>query len=153
MAVIGGAMRIGGNSITWRANDPVLETYAASIDLLLIFALSALFFQYAARLGVVGLIGYIMSVSGLAIITGPDGVFHGFDIYQTGVVIIGAGLVFLSAALFMSGVARLAAFAWIGAALAQIAGWSLGAPVAGFLAAGVLFGLGFVFAGLTLLRH
>ncbi len=152
-AIIGGALRMGGNFIPWRAGDPALEAFAATIDLLLIFGLSGLYFQNASRLGALGLIGFVITISGLAFITGPDGVFHGIDIYSTGVVVIGAGLVILSLSLLKNAIASPAAIAWIGAAATQVGGWTFGAPALGFLAAGFLFGLGFVFAGFALVRR
>lgn len=152
-AILGGVLRLGANFFPWRPGDPFLEALAAAIDLLLIFGFMGFYCKNASRLGTAGLTGFVISISGLAFITGPDGVFHGIDIYQTGVAIIGAGLVIFSLSLLVNATALPAATAWIGAAAAQTAGWALNAPQTGFFAAGILFAFGFVFVGLEQFRR
>lgn len=151
-AIAAGALRLVSPFLDWSSPTPGLEVFALVVDLGLLFGLSGFYFAKAAQLGLWGLAGYIVAAGGLAVITGPDGVAFGLDIYAAGVHVIGIGLSVFSVALLMAGVARLAAFAWIAAAVIGSAGPALGQGDISFMIAGISFALGFIAAGVDLLR-
>lgn len=153
LAAIGaGALRLISPFLDWSSPTSALEAYALVVDFGLLFGLSGFYFKNASRLGVLGLCGYFVASAGLAVITGPDGVAFGIDIYAAGAHVIGIGLSVFSVALLMAGVARLAAFAWIAAAVVSVAGGALGQGDISFMIAGIAFALGFIAAGVDLLR-
>jgi hypothetical protein len=154
LAMAGGLTRIATTFlVNWSAGLPQTEALALAIDFALLFGLTGFYFIDAARLGPLGLVGYLIAASGIAFIFGPDGTAFGRDIYETGVTAIGIGLIILSMAMLLAGVARLAGALWIASAAASVLGGAIGRGAEGFLFAGVLFGAGFVVAGLSLLRR
>jgi hypothetical protein len=79
---------------------------------------------------------------------GPDADPFGFSTYEQGAMTLVIALIGLSLAWVRAGERPLAApICWFTSALAA------GLPDYGFLIAGILFGAGFVFAGLSLLRR
>jgi hypothetical protein len=151
-AIAAGALRLGSPFLDWTSATPGLEIFALIVDLGLLFGLAGFYFANAPRLGAIGLAGFVISASGLAAITGPDGAAFGVDIYATGAQVIGAGLLVFSIALLMARTAPLAALAWIAAAIVSVAGGWMGRGDFAFTIAGTLFALGFIAAGVDLLR-
>lgn len=151
-AIAAGLARIASSFIDWRESGGALEAFALAIDLGLLFGLTGFWLAHAKELGPFGLAAYLVAASGIALITGPDGTAYGVDVYETGVTIIGLGLAFLGAVILARGVdARLGAIAWLLAVAASVGGGAIGKPEEGFMAAGIIFGAGFVFAGMTVL--
>lgn len=130
----------------------MLEAVAFAVDLGFLFGLTGFWVQNAKALGAPGLITYLIAASGIALIAGPDGEEVGVDIYLAGAHVIGIGLVLMSIVIFVRRIpARIAAAAWLLSAVANTAGLAMERPE-GFLVAGVLFGAGFICAGLSLFR-
>lgn len=154
LAIAGGLARIATTFLVgWSAGSAQAEALALAIDFALLFGLTGFYFANAARLGLIGLAGYLLAASGIAFIFGPDGAAFGIDVYQTGVMAIGIGLIILSIPMLISGVARPAAALWIASAASSILGDVIGRGAEGFALAGVLFGAGFAAAGWSLLRR
>lgn len=152
-AVLGGALRIGSAFIPWTPNVAWLEAFYLVIDVLLLFGLMGFYFAHRARLGVFGFIAFVVAESGIAAILGPDGVAFGVDVYATGVLVITIGLTLLSLATLITRAAPWwIAACWIGSTLAGVGGSLTGQAELGFFAGGILFGLGFVAAGMAQLR-
>jgi hypothetical protein len=147
VAIAAGLARVASTFLPWKAGDAGLEAFALAIDIGLLLGLSGFYFRHAAKLGVVGLLGYAVAASGIAFITGPDGEAFGVDTYETGATVIGLGLLVLSVMLLLRKVAPIAGLAWIAAVAASLAGSAAGQAELGFAVAGVLFGLGFASAG------
>ena len=150
-AVGGGLLRFASAFLDWTVMTTQLEAMALAIDLGLLFGLSGLYFAYAARLGVLGLAGYITAASGVAFITGPQAQFLGADTYFPGVATIAVGMVLFSIALLRCSLARIAAWLWLASAGVGVGAGMLGAV--SFVIAGALFGLGFIAAGVFLWTH
>ena len=147
----GGLLRFVSSFLDWTEMTLRLEALALLIDLGLLFGLSGLYFAYAARLGILGLAGYVAAASGVAFITGPQTQFLGADTYYSGVLTIAIGMVLFSAALLRCGVARIAAWLWLASTSIGVGASMLGEI--SFMVAGALFGLGFVAAGVFLWTH
>ena len=154
LALLGGAARIATTFLVdWSQPTRMTEVIALAIDFCLLFGLAGFYFANAARLGFIGLVGFLVAASGIALIFGPDGVAFGLDIYETGVGFIAIGLVVLSVAQGLAGVARPAAALWTLSAAAGVGGAFVDRAAEGFAVAGVLFGLGFMAVGVTALRR
>lgn len=150
-AVLGGAMRIATAFVPWAPGVAWLEVVAFAIDVLLLFGLIGVYLVHRAALGWAGLGAFVLAEIGIASIVGPDTIAFGIDTYIAGVHAISVGLAVLGVALLAARVEMLAAVCWIASLAAGLAAGFLGQGAAGFLIGGVLFGLGFVAAGLALL--
>jgi hypothetical protein len=153
-AIAGGLARIAASFPI--ITDPVQREWLyTAIDILLLFGIIGIYLQRAERLGFLGLSAFIVAVAALSFIGGPDADPFGFSTYQEGATTLAIALIGLSIAWVREGQRPLAAPAcWF---LSVIAAGVLGMLPAtagyGLPAAGVLFGAGFVFAGLALTRN
>ncbi len=152
MAVLGGGARVISSFIPWTSDNRWLEAFYLFIDINLLFGLVGFYFAYGIRLSAVGLVAFLIAASGIAFIAGPDGESFGVDVYQAGLVVIAVGLGAFSLLLLLQRVRPLLPPAcWIGSFVIGGLGGPAGFPDQAFLVGGVLFGLGFLFAGLSTL--
>jgi len=151
-AVVAGALRIGTSFLTWDPAAAWQELLATGIDVLLLFGLMGIYLAHRAALGWPGLAAFILAETGIGSIIGPDTVAFGVDTYQAGVVAISIGLALFAIVMLIrrSGSAAAAIF-WILSLAMGVAGGFVGQAAFGFFLGGILFGLGFVAAGLALL--
>lgn len=154
-AVLGGALRVV--SALPLSQDPIaLEWLWTSIDVLLTFGLFGIYLPRAERLGFLGLASFIIAVAALSFIGGPDADVFGFSTYEQGAITLVIALIGLSIAwLSAKEKPMLPPALWFGSALAAGVLGALPAPLPdyAFMTAGILFGAGFIFAGLALLRR
>lgn len=149
-AIAGGAPRVISSFIPYEEGNIQLEIFYGLIDLCLLFGLLAVYLRVAERLGWLGFVGSVIAVTGLASIVGPDVTLWGVDLYQLGAAILMVGLASLAATMLWVGVMKYAALCWLAAFTAGIFSILSGSPFA-FAVAGMLFGVGFVSAGVTLI--
>lgn len=152
LAILGGLLRIAAVFIPWSPDSPPLEALYLAIDLALLFGLMGVYLAHHRRLGVPGLAGFAIASAGLVLIARPDQVKFGFDSYYMGVLIIAIGLALLSLDLLYRRAMVLAPGCWLASIAAGAAGAASGYSKEGLVAAGVLFGLGFVSAGLAVVN-
>jgi hypothetical protein len=153
-AIAGGVARIAV-SFAIITDAVQLEWLYTAIDILLLFGIIGIYLQRAERLGFLGLSAFVIAVAALSFIGGPDADPFGFSTYEQGATTLAIALIGLSIAWVRVGERPLAApLCWF---LSVIAVGVLGLLPAtasyGLTAAGVLFGAGFVFAGLALTRN
>jgi hypothetical protein len=154
-AILGGALRIASAFIPWAPAQAWLEILYLAIDVFLLFGLMGVYLAHRDRVGVIGFVAFAIAETGIASIVGPDGVVpaYGIDTYQLGVLVIAVGLTFFA---IVQVVARAgppwAPLCWVASMIVGVGGSFGGNPEIGFLIGGVLFGAGFVLAGLTLMR-
>lgn len=148
-AMAAGALRIATTFIPYEANAAPLETLYAIIDLGLVFGLIAIYLATADAVGVAGLLAFIVALSGLTSIVGPDAIMLGVDFYRIGALIFVLGLAGLAFQLLRAQTLRATATLWLLTLAASLA--SAFIPQA-FLAAGLTLGAGYVLAGAFLLR-
>lgn len=151
-AILGGGARIVASFIPWSPDQPALEALYAAIDMLLLLGLVGLYARKAAVMGAPGLVAFVVAVCAFSLIGGPDADPFGFSTYQVGAAVLALAMALLGAVALV----RRALPVW--APLGWIAGLFVGllAGAAGswaFAAAGVLFGAGFVAAGIELIRR
>jgi hypothetical protein len=152
-ACLGGLLRIGAAFIPWAPDVAWLEALALAIDVLLLFGLMGAYLAYRAQLGVFGFIAFVIAEAGIASIVGPDSVAFGIDTYQAGVLTITLGLTLFAIQLLVTRAGPMwAPLAWIASAAIGVGVTAGGYPALGFHFGGVLFGLGFVLAGVALVR-
>lgn len=151
-AVLGGGIRIAMAFVPWAPGVAWLEAVAFAIDVLLLFGLMGIYLAHRAALGWGGFAAFVLAEIGIASIVGPDTVAFGIDSYLAGVHAISVGLLLLGVVMLLKRIEPLAAACWIASLLVGLAAGVVGQGSAGFMIGGVLFGLGFVAAGLSLLR-
>jgi len=152
-AIAGGALRIFAAFPL--INDPIsLEWLYTAIDVLMLFGLMGIYLERAEKLRFLGLASFAVAVASLSFIGGPDADPFGFSTYEQGAMSLAIAMVGLSLAWVQAGEKPLWAPAcWFGSiviggamnVLPALSGY-------GFMAAGVLFGAGFVLAGLPMLQ-
>lgn len=151
-ALLGGALRIIAAFIPFEPGLIGLEVFYALIDIALLAGLTAFYLLRSDVFGAVGFTGFATTFTGLAVITGPDGMFAGMDMYEFGVLVIALGLVLMSIQIVRIRISPVwAGYAWLATPALSIIGDMAGYPDQGFIAAGIAFGLGFIGVGATLL--
>ncbi|MBL8546956.1 MAG: hypothetical protein JNL81_10865 [Hyphomonadaceae bacterium] len=150
-AIAGGALRIA-SSFPLTQDPASLEWLYAGIDILLLFGLIGIYLQRAERLGFLGLTSFGVAVAALSFIGGPDSDPFGFSTYEQGAAALAIALVGLSMAWVRAGEKPVwPALAWFASVVAVgLLGTLQPLAAYGMPAAGALFGLGFVLAGLPL---
>jgi hypothetical protein len=148
-AVAGGALRMASTFIPYEAASAPLETLYGVIDLCLLFGLIAVYVANAEAVGLLGLCAFLVGLSGVASIVGPDSTVFGIDLYRIGALVFVTGLAGLSVQLLRARVMMLSASLWIATFVASLAASVL--PQA-FMAAGLCIGAGYLAAGFGLMR-
>ena len=153
-AVVAGTLRILAAFPVFHGQI-TLEWLYTAIDVLLLFGLMGIYLSRPGKLGFLGLASFAVAVAALAFIGGPDADPFGFSTYEQGAAALAIAMVGLSIAWLRAGERPLAPpLLWF-ASVICVGILNLAPPLSayGFAAAGALFGLGFVFAGLALLRR
>jgi hypothetical protein len=121
-----------------------------TVDLLLLFGLFGLFAHQARLRRGIGPLGFAIAVLGFVLIrTGPR--IGAFATYEFAASVLAIGLAVMAASVIrVHGWMRATGAAWIASLVVGLVGAALRAPF-GFLAASLLFCLGFAFAGMLLL--
>ena len=154
-AIAGGAARIF-SAFPLLADPIAREWLYTAIDVLLLFGLMGIYLARVKALGFLGLLSFIVGVAALSFIGGPDADPFGFSTYEQGAATLVIALIGLSIAWLRVGERPIwAPLCWIASAVAAGVLSALPAPLPNyaFMSAGVLFGAGFVFAGLDLVRR
>lgn len=151
-AIVAGGARVGTSFLTWDSTVVWQELLATGIDVLLLFGLMGFYLAHRVLFGWAGLAAFVVAEAGIGSIIGPDTVSFGVDTYQAGVVAISVGLASLSLVMLIRGAgSAAAAICWILSLAVGVGGGFIGQAAFGFFLGGLLFGLGFVAAGLSLL--
>lgn len=154
-AIAGGALRIV--SALPLSADPIQQQWLwVIIDILLTLGLIGIYVSRSEKLGFLGLMSFAIAMAALSFIGGPDSDPFGFSTYEQGAATLVIALIGLSIAWLRAKEKPLAPpLCWFGAALAAGVLGMLPAPLPdyAFMVAGILFGAGFVLAGLPLLRR
>jgi hypothetical protein len=147
-AMLGGLLRTGAALLPATGSSVALEWLYLLIDVLLLLGLLGVYAYQHAESGIWGFAGFLLAVVGLESIGGPDGKIGGVDIYTTGTVVIGIGLVVLAVGSWMGRkVPRYVPALWILSTVVGMSGFLVAGSTLPFRIAGVAFGLGFVGAG------
>lgn len=144
-----------------RAADPFLGAAHLSgttqqqlwfvIDVLLLFGATGIYLANRAA-GVAGFVGYLVFVIGILVVRSAGVSFFGFGGYQAGATVALLGIALFAASLLVRRAQIAAAVLWLTSLAAGLASRTgIGAAYLVALS-GILFGFGFVAAGVRLLR-
>ena len=149
-----GILRAATSFISYSARDVKIELLYLVIDLLLVFAIVAVYAYVHERSGWTGLVGFVLALAGTSSIVGPDCTLGGVDMYVVGATTLSVGLVGLSLGAWRRVVLPRAVCAlWVGSTLIGIGGYFSQGPGVLFALAGLAFGVGFLLAGLRMWRE
>jgi hypothetical protein len=146
-AILGGGLRVIDAFLN--TADSYLQQVAYFVtDVMLIFGLCGIYLSRSNRLGLAGLLGFAISITGILMVRtfGPAGYLVGASVTLLGVVVLGVAGAMLVKVPFP----RLAPALWIASMMIGVVGLFPGARSWGVTLAGVLFGLGFIIAGMAL---
>ncbi|HTT98598.1 MAG TPA: hypothetical protein VMF58_11155 [Rhizomicrobium sp.] len=147
-AIAGGAMRLGEPLLKRTLTGNALQLSYFAIDVFLLLGLIAWYAWRAEKLGIAGLIGFISGTVGIMIIRSaalfaPQGYVLGATLLLLGLVVMNLPALIRWERPICPPLLWLAAFVLGLGSLAYY-------PLA--LVAGVVFGIGYIFAGVSLLR-
>jgi hypothetical protein len=147
-AVAGGALRLAEPLLRRGLSGQHLQLAYFAIDVFLLLGLVAWYGWRAARLGIAGLAGFVLGVTGILVIRSASLFASGG--YAIGATLLLTGLVVMNApALIRRERPLWPAMLWL-AALVSGLGSLVWMPLA--LVAGTVFGAGYLAAGIALLR-
>lgn len=151
-AILGGLARIGAGLLP-ADGSPMIEALYDLTDVLMLLGLIGWYARYAGALGWLGVAGFAAAVAAFSFIGGPDADPFPFSTYQVGAAVLAIAMTVLSAAALLRRAGPpWAPIAWIAALALGIAAGAAPQIALLFVGAGLCFGLGFVLAGLSLLR-
>lgn len=149
VAILGGACRTASALIPY--TEAVWQAWLYLItDALLLFGLMGVYFVYRREVGWFGLLSFAIAELGIASIVGPDTIINGLETYMIGVAVITVGLTMFAIQLLLRRTPWLAPALWLASSAAGIGLGAAGLTEEGFFLGGILFGLGFVAAGVKL---
>lgn len=152
-SLLAGGARIVA-AFPWTNNATSQEALYDAIDALLLFAVMGIYFWRKDHLGALGFASFVVAIASLSFIGGPDANPFGFNTYQQGAYALAIAMIGMSLAWWRGRQRPVWAPAcWFLSVIAAGLMRMLPAPLPdyGFAAAGILFGLGFVFAGIDLI--
>lgn len=150
--ILGGVLRIGSSFIPWDGSVQI-EALAFAIDVSLLFGLMGIYLAAREALGWFGFAAFALADTGIASIIGPDTQAFGIDTYLAGVHAIAVGLALLGLAMLLRRAgSSIAALCWIASLVVGAGGSAAGQAELGIFAGGILFGLGFVVAGIGVMK-
>jgi hypothetical protein len=118
-AALGGALRLVAASIPPQPDSIELELLYFIIDLALLFGLIGIYVSEGEQPGRFGPLGFVVTMTGLASIVGPDMEVVGNRVYVTASAVIGIGPALMGVAIFLFGrFPRWIPGLWIGSLLA-----------------------------------
>jgi hypothetical protein len=147
-AIAGGALRLGEPLLKMIFNGNALQLSYFAIDVFLLFGLVAWYAWRSDKLGIAGLIGFVSGAVGVLVIRSaalfaPQG-------YVIGATLLLAGLVVMNATALIRWERPICPpLLWLAAFVCGLG--SLAYPPLG-LVAGTVFSIGYIFAGVSLLR-
>ena len=152
-AILAGLLRAATSFLPYLTTEqsPVLEVLYLITDVLILFGLLGVYAYQHLRAGTWGFAGFLLALTGTALIVGPDGTIGSLDMYIAGALLISVGVVFLAIGTWRAEqLSRWVPILWVVSTLVGIGGFLLGESDWTLLIAGVTFGLGFLLAGLQI---
>lgn len=149
-AMLAGLLRAIASFIPASTSPPSakVELFYLLIDLLILFGLIGIYAHQHRKVRVTGFLGFLLAVSGTALIVGPDGKLGEVEIYVVGSMLITFGLTLFSvASLKAKSLSPVAPLLWLLSTVVGVGGFILKGPALTLVIAGLAFGLGFIVAG------
>jgi hypothetical protein len=153
-AIVGGALRVADGLFVASAAPQIQQLAYFFTDLMLLFGLCGIYFTQSHRLGLAGLLGFVLSFLGILMVRSSALSLFGFSVYLVGASITLFGVVTISIAMLINDAfSKLAPILWITSLIIGVIGLFPVAMSWGVTLAGVIFGIGFVAAGIAPLFH
>jgi hypothetical protein len=150
-AIVAGLLRAASAFLPAMEPSVALEWLYLLIDVLLLFGLLGVYAYQHAESGIWGFAGFLLAVTGLESIGGPDGKIGDVDIYTAGATLVGIGLVVLAVGSWRGQkLPRYVPTLWVFSTVVGTSGFLVPRSTVPFQIAGVALGLGFVGAGIRL---
>jgi hypothetical protein len=151
-AIAGGALRVADGLLIASAPIQTQQFAYFLTDLLLVFGLCGIYLTRSNRLGLAGLVGFVVSFTGILMVRSSALSLFGFSTYLVGASVTLLGVVAIGAAMLIrNAFPKLAPILWIASLLIGVVGVLPVAMSWGVTLAGVTFGVGFIAAGISLL--
>jgi hypothetical protein len=116
------------------------------------FGLCGIYLARSNRLGLAGLVGFVVSFTGTFMVRSSGLSLFGFSAYLVGASVTLLGVVAIGTAMLIhNAFPKLAPILWIASLIIGVAGLLPVAMRWGVTLAGVIFGIGFIVAGISLL--
>ncbi|MFN2099815.1 hypothetical protein [Altererythrobacter sp. MF3-039] len=150
-AILGGSLGAITPIIGHQPQSIPHEALYAVIDARLLFGTIAIWLTCSERLGMIGLMGFIVALTGIASIIGPEPQWVGIDLYWIGSIVFALGVSILAVQILRHGPYEGTAVIWIIA----VGIGAIGALFPEFIPsemAGPIFKTGFLVAGVQILR-
>jgi hypothetical protein len=147
-AIVAGVLRAGASFLGY--SEPTLprELLYLIIDVSILFGLLGIYFYQSADVGKSGFAGFFLSVTGTAIIVGPDATLGGVNMYAVGAAMLLVGLTFLAVGSWGAGrLPRYVSACWVLSTVSGVGAFLVGSPAIVMMLAGIAFGIGFIGAG------
>jgi hypothetical protein len=151
-AVFGGLLRVASGFAPGLLEGRALQGAYLATDVLLLFGLIGIYGFSRRPLGLMGLVGFAVSVIGVLVVRSAGTEVFGAQTYLIGATVWSVGMVALGVAMLLRGVgSRTAAALWILSLLVGIGGTLLPGQRLSFLIASVAFSAGYIAAGWPLI--
>ncbi len=152
-AIAAGTLRIASALMPVSIHGDQVELLYFVIDLLLLFAIVTLYAYLYDRIGWLGFFGFVIALSGVGMIVGPDGYLYGVDLYVVGASLLSIGLALLSGTSWLrQALPRWICVTWLISTGVGIGGYAIGGSPWLMTVAGITFGIGFIGAGFQIRR-
>ena len=153
-AIIGGLLKIFLSFVRTAQDQELLETLNTAADAGLLLGLLGIYMMFRDRLSFVGNGGFILALLGLSFVVGPEAAIYGKSASAIGTPVIMTGMaLFAVAQLLISGHPKLAPGIVLSSCVVTLLSQTTSIFSLGHIAAGVLFGLGFILYGAYLIRQ
>jgi hypothetical protein len=147
-AILGGGLRVVDGFLA-NADAHVQQVAYFVTDVMLIFGLCGIYLSRSNRLGLTGLLGFAFSIIGILIVRS-----FGQGAYLVGASVTLLGMVALSVVMLATGAfPKSAPILWIASLIVGVIGLPPFSVNWGLTLAGVIFGLGFIAAGISLRKN
>ena len=147
-AIVAGTLRSAASFLPYSEPTVIREILYFTIDIFILFGVLGIFLYQNAEVGKPGFLGFLLAVTGTAIIVGPDSTLSGIPLYETGAFTLSVGLSLLAVGSWNAGrLPKYASACWIVSTSFGVGGALVGGTDFLTVLAGLAFGIGFIGAG------
>jgi len=156
-SIVAGLLRVSTSFldyiIDYSSAAEMIEVLYIVTDILLVLGLVGFYSVYRQRLFWLGHLGFVIAISSIAFIAGPETEIFGTSVYQVGSPMIGVGLLLLSINLISAKLCELVVpISLVASIVIGLTSTILGSSFL-FAITGVAFGVGFVFLGFDIWKR
>lgn len=148
-AILAGILRGINSFIPSDAPSVALEILYLLTDIFILFGIMGIYSFQHRESGLWGFFGFLLAIVGTGMIIGPDGAIAGVNMYPVGTLILAGGLTLLAIGSWIANkLPRWVPTLWVLSTILGFIGYFVPGFSLLFVISGVLFGIGFVGAGI-----